>query len=992
MKAHLFKTLSILGLLCVILALILIPVPPVLAAAPPLEEQTWTSTMLCAPGHCGGGYEYDSHTFDAPPGAVEAAVEVWWVWTGNPGQIQKNEIFYTSVGIECNDPGDEIPPQKCGETQFAQSDNLEVTVTHGGYVSGPYGQTAGSVYAKVIVRWYGNPYPSCDQLTLIPDNSRLMVKANIKQTNAQFARIDWDNGEIKPLPPGEFSAKHRYTQPGRYNLTAWVKDSAGEWITSGACTGEVEILPKPGYVRATKIDQDGQPWSGVTVNLYRADNTFVESQETPASFGPLDLGDYYIEEEVPAGSEPISATRFDFTIDEEHPDFEAQFQNKRPCMILIVSPTNGIAPLNVKAITDVGEFDRIDWGDGSEQELVEGRSTADQAAEHIYTEPGQYNLRARVVTDGNITTQACGQVLVEKRSTPPTGQYQGFTGPVSFGTFTPYLEPGKEYFDSTRSVMFNVEYIAEDGQSDLVFRFNGQEMPGITTSIFNAGTFHQIESFDDRAVTILDEGVTKLIAYQYGAEQARIFQTIHPSYTRWIHPLDQPFEHKYEFALELYGPPDQTDLLIYGDEQRYIQYDQNGLALVNLTYGLPGLVAVYQPADGVNEPAWVTVDTVTYPVTAGQTVDYSFDETGLYHYRIVDSSGRIIAGSSSNPNLSFKVEPGQTYQAQLAYPDTSLFVGLYDDMKFKHPDFWLMPIDGRYEHDFEFHLDYHRLPDPDLGNDHIRGDVVVDGLTLSYGTTSVAQQFPYGRHDGVQPGVNLVGIPNVSMVAFCQRPGFHEVVYWGGWENESYYLPDRAWIFDQELADKWNQDQRGDCIDAARRVNMELARQGLRTDHTFRHHGERSQGYQMAQQHIWSPYNLAGMRPPHIGQFLKPGTVLRYYEDPEDILFWGWDLNKGGLADGIGAYELQKYVASLGPAQYVDMTGLHSPEDVYVPEVPAPKPISTPLPASSTPEPPAPEQLIPSPTPPMSTPEPPPPTLEPPILEPQPPSEQFPPT
>ena len=42
----------------------------------------------------------------------------------------------------------------------------------------------------------------------------------------------------------------------------------------------------------------------------------------------------------------------------------------------------------------------------------------------------------------------------------------------------------------------------------------------------------------------------------------------------------------------------------------------------------------------------------------------------------------------------------------------------------------------------------------------------------------------------------------------------------------------------------------------------------------------------MVQQHTWSPFNLAGMRPPHLGQIFKPGQVLAYYEDPEEILFW----------------------------------------------------------------------------------------------------------
>ena len=501
-------------------------------------------------------------------------------------------------------------------------------------------------------------------------------------------------------------------------------------------------------------------------------------------------------------------------------------------------------------------------------------------------------------------------------------QYQDFIGAVAFGTYTPYLEPGKEYFDGPRSVMYNVEYITANGRGDVIFRFNGQEVSDVTSSLFNAGNFRQVESAQGRAVTTIDEGVTKLIAYRYGVEQARIFQTLSGADTRWIQPLDQPFEHKYGFELELHGPANATDLLVYGDERREVHYDEDGVAIVELTYAQPGLVAIYAASD----VSWLSVDALNY--AGSQSVSYSFAETGLYHYRIVDSADEVIAGPFSSSSLEFSAEPGVSYRAELAYPATSLFVGLYDDMKFEHTAYWTMPIDARYEHGFEFHLDYRRLNDPDLDNPHIRGDVVVDALYLINGTTSVAGQFPHGRHDAVLPGVTIVGIPDVSMVAFCARPGMHEVVYWGGWENESYYLPGRSWIFDEEIYGEWTEDQHQDCIDAAHRVNMLLAQDGLRTDHTYRHHGERSQGYQMSQLHIWSPYNLAGMRAPHLGQLLKPGTVLTYYEDPDDLLFWGWDLEKANLADGIGATELAQYVASLGPVEYVDQTGIHPAQEL----------------------------------------------------------------
>ena len=641
------------------------------------------------------------------------------------------------------------------------------------------------------------------------------------------------------------------------------------------------------------------------------------------------------------------------------------------CQLMDLTPRQGEAPLTVEATQELGVFESIDWGNGTQvaPEITPQDRQGEHTVEYTYTEPGRYQVVA-VVNSGGSLIPECANVLVEEEPTFVSGQFQDFIGPVAFGPDTPELEPGKGYFDSTRSVMFNVEYL-DDQQGDIVYRFNGQEIDDVTTSLFNSGDFEQLTSEDGRAVTELAEGVTKLIAYRYDQEQARIFQTVDGPDSRWIKPLDQPFEHKYDFALHLHGPASTTDRLVYGREAQTVQYDPSGQATVNLTFDQPGLVGVYPVNPDLR---WRTVDQLSYPAAGGEAVDYRFAETGLHYYRIIDQGGQVVAGPAAAPQFTFSPQPGVSYQAQLVYPATSLFVGLYDDMQFQHPDSWLMPVDGRREHDFQFHLDYHRLPDPDLGNDHLRGDIVVDGLTLSYGTTSVAQQFPYGRHDGVQPGVNIAGIPDVSMIAFCQRPGYHEVVYWGGWENESYYLPERAWVFDQDLADDWNEDQRGECIDAARRVNMELARQGLRTDHTFRHHGERSQGYQMVQQQIWSPYNLVGMRPPHLGQILKPGTVLSYYENPEDVLFWGWDLEQGGLADGIGAYELQAHVASLGPAQYVDMTGIHPANEVYVPDFPA-QPAAPaevePLPEPAQPEqvPPAPPQA-PAPTPEPTAPEP----------------------
>ena len=503
-------------------------------------------------------------------------------------------------------------------------------------------------------------------------------------------------------------------------------------------------------------------------------------------------------------------------------------------------------------------------------------------------------------------------------------QYQSFIGPVTAMVSNPTREPGKEYFDGPRSVMYNVEYPDETGRAEIVFRFNGQELSGIVSSLFNNGGFRQVESqADGRAITTLDPGVTKLIGYRFEVERTRIFHT-RSADMRWIHPLDQPFEYKPHFQLELHGPPAGEDWLIYGDYTQTVRYDTAGVTTVDLTYRQPGPVAIY-PSRSSDALTWTTVGAVTFPISQTQPVDYRFAETGLYHYRVLDSAGQVIAPVSDSPQVTFDAEPGQTYYPQLVYPATSLFVALLDDMQFQHPTHWTLPIDGGREHLFEFHLDYHRLPDPDLGNPAVRGDIVIEELYLLNATTSIAQSYPYSRHDGVLPGVTLVGLPDASMVAFCAQPGVHAVVYWGGWENEAYYDAGRSLIFDPVLYDAWTPEQRADCLDAAERVNQRLAREGLRTDHTFRHHGERSQGYQMTRLNIWSPYNLASMRPPHIGHFLKRGTTLPFYNAPEDRLFWGWDLDTGTLRANIDPATLQQHLTALGPVEYVDQTDLHPP-------------------------------------------------------------------
>ena len=47
----------------------------------------------------------------------------------------------------------------------------------------------------------------------------------------------------------------------------------------------------------------------------------------------------------------------------------------------------------------------------------------------------------------------------------------------------------------------------------------------------------------------------------------------------------------------------------------------------------------------------------------------------------------------------------------------------------------------------------------------------------------------------------------------------------------------------------WTWEAQGE-VGAERLAELECTRKGLRTDHTYRHHGERSQGYQCDDEHL----------------------------------------------------------------------------------------------------------------------------------------------
>lgn len=119
----------------------------------------------------------------------------------------------------------------------------------------------------------------------------------------------------------------------RWKIT---ETSAGDTIEfhnrQDSGTGAVWFKPFPikGAVTITKIDQNNQPWAGVTVNLY--DNTtgeLLKTDVTPAVFDNLEYGEYVAEEIAPAGSIPMGPTSVVFTVNAEHLTHSVQFQNMR---------------------------------------------------------------------------------------------------------------------------------------------------------------------------------------------------------------------------------------------------------------------------------------------------------------------------------------------------------------------------------------------------------------------------------------------------------------------------------------------------------------------------------------------------------------------------------------------------------------------------------------------------------------------------------------
>lgn len=114
-----------------------------------------------------------------------------------------------------------------------------------------------------------------------------------------------------------------------------------------------------GTVTVDKIDENEEPWTGVTIELLQ-DGSVIATGLTPVTFDELELGTYVVREIVPEGSEPIGPTQFEFTLDEENLSFEFTFQNRRP-----EEPPPSLACLDVSATIVMKDGQMIVSGTGS---------------------------------------------------------------------------------------------------------------------------------------------------------------------------------------------------------------------------------------------------------------------------------------------------------------------------------------------------------------------------------------------------------------------------------------------------------------------------------------------------------------------------------------------------------------------------------------------------------------------------------------------------
>jgi PKD repeat protein len=149
----------------------------------------------------------------------------------------------------------------------------------------------------------------------------------------------------------------------------------------------------------------------VIITLKDSGGTILSSTETAEGtdigyylFENLEPGDYMVEETVPEGFQPTTASYFEVTLatgDEKKVDFGNQEIGGGPqdpiCQSLTAAPTSGTVPLTVNFTTTAMDADgeiifyEYNFGDGSDKTTLSSATTS-----HIYQTVGTYTASVRV--------------------------------------------------------------------------------------------------------------------------------------------------------------------------------------------------------------------------------------------------------------------------------------------------------------------------------------------------------------------------------------------------------------------------------------------------------------------------------------------------------------------------------------------------------------------------------------------------------------------
>ena len=152
--------------------------------------------------------------------------------------------------------------------------------------------------------------------------------------NDPIVEVSFDHQVIDKFVDTNPAWSRKYVFPsGKERILVGIK----AWNQQGKLKADYEqwftnYCYNPGSVSATKIDQFGNPWAGVTVNLYKLldqGEKLINTDVTPYAFSGLEYGKYRIEEIPPVGSVPMGPVSYTFEVTAENLSFDFQFQNRR---------------------------------------------------------------------------------------------------------------------------------------------------------------------------------------------------------------------------------------------------------------------------------------------------------------------------------------------------------------------------------------------------------------------------------------------------------------------------------------------------------------------------------------------------------------------------------------------------------------------------------------------------------------------------------------